>query len=89
MDSDGAQYDAEGRQPGILDPTTEALTGYVYDAEGRRVEKVLVNGWNTPNPQSVIQDEYLLGLNDEQVTVLNGSDFRPALRCRVPDPLFC
>jgi hypothetical protein len=63
MDSDGAQYDAEGRQPGILDPTTEALTGY--------------------------HGEYLLGLNGEQVTVLNGPDFRPALRCRAPDPLFC
>ena len=67
------EYDAEGRQTGILDPTTEALTGYVYDAEGRRIEKVLVEGWNTPNPQSVIQDEYLLGLNNEQVTVLDGS----------------
>ena len=67
------EYDAEGRQTGVLSLTTMELTGYVYDAEGRRIEKVLVNGWNTPNPQSVIQDEYLLGLNNEQVSVLDGS----------------
>ena len=67
------EYDAEGRQTGVLSLTTMELTGYVYDAEGRRIEKVQVQGWNTPNPQSVIQDEYLLGLNGEQVTVLDGS----------------
>lgn len=61
----------EGRQTGVLNPPT-GLTGYVYDAEGRRIEKVPMEGWNTPNPQSVIQDEYLLGLNGEQVTVLDG-----------------
>ncbi len=49
------------------------LNEYVYDAEGRRIEKVLVENWNRPNPQSVIQDEYLLGLNNEQVTVLDGN----------------
>lgn len=41
------------------------------------------------DPQSVIQNEYLLGLSNEQVSVMDGPDFRPALRCRVPDPLFC
>jgi len=82
------EYDAEGRQTGVLNMQT-GLTGYVYDAEGRRIEKVQVQGWNTPNPQSVIEDEYLLGLGNEQVTVLDSPDFGPALRCRVPDPLFC
>jgi YD repeat-containing protein len=64
-------YDAEGRQIGVLNPMT-GLTGYVYDAEGRRVEKVVVEGYNTPNPVTVSQ-EYLLGLNGEQVTVLGGT----------------
>jgi len=66
------EYDAEGRQTGVLN-MQNGLTGYVYDAEGRRIEKVQVQGWNTPNPQSVIQNEYLLGLGNEQVTVLDGS----------------
>ncbi len=64
------EYDAEGRQTGVLDPTTGVLTGYIYDAEGQRVEKVLVNGWNTPTPTTTVENEYLLGPNGEQVTVL-------------------
>ena len=64
------EYDAEGRQTGILDPTTGALTGYIYNAEGQRVEKVVVNGWNTPTPTTTVENEYLLGLGGEQVTVL-------------------
>ena len=64
------EYDAEGRQTGVLDPTTGILTGYIYDAEGQRVEKVLVNGWNTPTPTTTVENEYLLGPNGEQVTVL-------------------
>ena len=54
----------------MLDPTTGILTGYIYDAEGQRVEKVLVNGWNTPTPTTTVENEYLLGPNGEQVTVL-------------------
>ena len=54
----------------MLDPTTGVLTGYIYDAEGQRVEKVLVNGWNTPTPTTTVENEYLLGPNGEQVTVL-------------------
>lgn len=33
------------------------------------VEKVLVNGWNTPNPMTVVENEYPLGLSGEPVTV--------------------
>lgn len=53
------EYDAEGRQTGVLNSLI-GLTGYVYDAEGRRVEKVVVNGWNTPTPTTTITNEYLL-----------------------------
>ena len=63
------EYDAEGRQTGVLNSVT-GLTGYIYDAEGRRVEKVQVNGWNTPTPTTTVENEYLLGLGGEQVTVL-------------------
>jgi len=44
---DQYEYDAEGRQTGVLNSST-GLTGYVYDAEGRRIEKVQVEGWNPP-----------------------------------------
>lgn len=68
----GRFWSDDFRPAGFPDADLQTMvpTGYVYDAEGRRVEKVLVNGWNTPNPQSVEEDEYLLGLNDEQVSVL-------------------
>jgi len=73
--NDGAnmyEYDAEGRQTGTLNSLSE-LTGYLYDGEGRRVMKVVVNGWNTQNPTTTIENEYLLGPNGEQVSVLDGS----------------
>jgi len=66
------EYDAEGRQTGTLN-SLSGLTGYVYDAEGRRAMKVVVTGWNTQNPTTTVENEYLLGLNGEQVSVLDGS----------------
>jgi hypothetical protein len=63
-------YDAEGDQTASVNSITTGLTGCIYDAEGRRVEKVQVNGWNTPNPTTTVENEYLLGLGGEQVTVL-------------------
>ncbi len=66
------EYDAEGRQTGTLN-SLNGLTGYLYDGEGRRVMKVVVTGWNTQNPTTTIENEYLLGLNGEQVSVLDGS----------------
>ena len=66
------EYDAEGKQTGTYNQLN-GLTGYVYDAEGRRVEKVLVNGFGTPTPSTTVQQAYLLGLSGEQVSVLDGS----------------
>jgi RHS repeat-associated protein len=66
------EYGAEGHQTGTLNSLT-GLTGYVYDAEGRRVEKIVVNGFAGPNPTTTVENEYLLGLNGEQVSVLDGS----------------
>ena len=63
-------YDAEGHQTAAVNSLTMGLTGYIYDAEGRRVEKVVGNGWNTPTPTTTVENEYLLGLGGEQVTVL-------------------
>ncbi|MEO6924841.1 MAG: RHS repeat-associated core domain-containing protein, partial [Bryocella sp.] len=75
VQSDGTnmyQYDAEGRQTGTLN-SMSGLTGYIYDAEGRRAMKVVVSGFGTPHATTTIQNEYLLGLEGEQVTVLDGS----------------
>jgi RHS repeat-associated protein len=73
--SDGVnryEYDAEGRQTGVLNAMS-GLTGYIYDAEGRRVEKVLVNHFGTPQATTTVENEYLLGLNGEQVSVLGAT----------------
>ena len=51
-------YDAEGRLAAV------GSVGYVYDAEGRRVAKL-----SGTTPTNV----YLLGLDGEQVTELDGS----------------
>lgn len=68
----GYEYDAEGRETGSYNQLS-GLTGYVYDAEGRRVEKVLVNGFGSPQATSAVENEYLLGLNGEQVSVLGAT----------------
>lgn len=73
------ECDAEGRQTGVVNQAT-GLTGYVYDAEGRRVEKVLVRGWNTPNPTTTIENEYLPGLGGEQFAVRSRTEFQRSAR---------
>ncbi len=45
----------------------------IDDAEGRRVEKVLVSGFGTPQATTTVEDEYLLGLDGEQVAVLGAA----------------
>ena len=68
----GYEYDAEGRQTGTYNQLS-GLTGYVYDAEGRRAMKVLVNHFGTPQATTTVENEYLLGLNGEQVSVLGAA----------------
>ena len=60
-------YDAAG------DALNDTNSGYEYDAEGRRALKVLVSGEGTPQATTTVENEYLLGLDGEQVSVLNGN----------------
>jgi hypothetical protein len=68
----GYEYDAEGRQTGTYNQLS-GLTGYIYDAEGRRAMKVLVSGFGTPQATTTVENEYLLGLEGEQVSVLGAT----------------
>jgi RHS repeat-associated protein len=68
----GYEYDAEGRETGSYNQLN-GLTDYIYDAEGRRAMKVLVNGFGTPQATTTVEAEYLLGLNGEQISVLGGA----------------
>jgi RHS repeat-associated protein len=49
LDTIGQQftYDAENRQTSYLDPATSGTTSYIYDGEGRRVQKLLPGGATT------------------------------------------
>lgn len=60
-------YDAAGN---VLNDTN---SGYEYDAEGRRAMKVLVSGFGTPQATTTVENEYLLGLEGEQVSVLGAT----------------
>jgi RHS repeat-associated protein len=68
-------YDAEGRLCAVaynLIGQTQ-YTQYLYDAEGRRVGKAAGAGLSCGTPSSTPSNEYLLGLNGEQVTEINGA----------------
>ena len=79
-DGDNAYaYDTEGRLCEVAVNLTGSTTyyQYLYDAEGRRVAKGSTTSTNCGAPTSgngfALSNQYLLGLNGEQVTELSGA----------------
>jgi RHS repeat-associated protein len=75
---DGANYyayDGEGRLCAAENAAVGGYTQYVYDAEGRRVAKGSAANLTCGAPGTGFSatNQYLLGLNGEQVTELNNS----------------
>ncbi len=69
-------YDAEGRVCAIavgLAGGGTSYTEYLYDAEGRRVAKVPGTSRSCAAPTNSPSNLYLLGLDGEQITELNGT----------------
>ena len=71
-------YDAEGRICAVADtpmPGMTTMTGYLYDADGARVSKGIINVWScdpTVNGYEATAD-YVLGPSGEQVTEMTVS----------------
>jgi RHS repeat-associated protein len=66
--------DAEGRLCAVQDLTGDGATGYVYDAEGRRVAEGSLSSWACAPPTSqsfTLGTSFVLGLNGEQVSEID------------------
>ena len=66
-------YDGAGRLCGVRNDLTGSITGYIYDAEGRRVAKGTLSALACGSGSFSLTNEYLLGPSGEQVTELNNS----------------
>ena len=77
-------YDAEGRVCAVQGPgsggTAGIMTGYIYDAEGRRVAKGTITTWSCDFSSnrfaaSTTEEDYVLDLSGNQITEMasNGS----------------
>ena len=73
------QYDGAGRLCAVLRNVTGEMTGYLYDAEGRRVAKGSINpqtgNWCDFDTNGFTTAEHdILGLGGEKLVELNGDD---------------
>jgi RHS repeat-associated protein len=67
-------YDNEERVCAVYDPTSGAMTGYIYDANGDRIAKGTLTSFNCTSSNGFsLNTSYILDKDGYEVSVFNGS----------------
>lgn len=65
-------YDSDGHVCAVQPDGNAPITGYIYDAEGRRVAKGRLNSMTCDPSQIVVSERYFIGPDDSTMTETDG-----------------